>query len=161
MGRDLELVWPQWYVIRCPVRACTSSFAQPLSSCPSSQLWFLLVLRFLQPPSCPHAQTKSRLTVGLEDSEDLVSGNALDLGDTVRVTENDTDLGWGETSSGELEDLVGDLLRGGLGPRRLRTTVRESRGAHTLSFRVHSGGQQVPVRREAEQHTVPFWLAIR
>jgi hypothetical protein len=55
-----------------------------------------------------------RLTVGLEDSENLVSGNALDLGDTVRVTENDTDLGWGKTSSGKLEDLVGNLLWGGL-----------------------------------------------
>lgn len=116
---------------------------------------------FCAPSHIPHAQTKSRLTVGLEDSEDLVSGNALDLGDTVRVTENDTDLGWGETSSGELEDLVGNLLRGGLGPRRLRTTVRESRSAHTLSFRVHSGGQQVLKRRAVRQHTVPFWLAIR
>ena len=50
----------------------------------------------------------------LEDTEDLVAGDKLDLGNTVRVTENDTDLRWGETTTGELEDLVGDFLWGGL-----------------------------------------------
>lgn len=66
-------------------------------------------------------------TVGLQDPQDLVSGDEPDLGDPVRVPEDDSDLGRTETSSGELEDLVRDLLGGGLGPRRLGSSVRESR----------------------------------
>ena len=34
---------------------------------------------------------ESNRTVRLEDAEDLVAGNDLDLGDTVRVTEDLTD----------------------------------------------------------------------
>jgi len=103
----------------------------------------------------------ARLTVGLQDSENLVTGDELDLGDAVRVSEDDADLGRGETSSGELEDLVGDLLRGGLGPRRLGSSVRESRGAHALSFAVHSGGQTWWVCCMRTRRTVPFLRSIR
>jgi hypothetical protein len=66
-------------------------------------------------------------TVGLEDPQDLVSGDEPDLGDSVGVPEDYSDLGRTETPSSKLEDLVRDLLRGGLGPRGLRSSVRESR----------------------------------
>lgn len=72
-------------------------------------------------------ERRSKPTVGLQDPQDLVSGDEPDLGDSVRVPEDDSDLGRTETSSGELEDLVRDLLGGGLGPRRLGSSVRESR----------------------------------
>jgi hypothetical protein len=81
----------------------------------------------------------SPLTVGLQDSENLVSSHKLDLGDTVRVTEDDTDLGRGETTLGQLEDLVADLLGGGLGPRWLGTSVGEGRGGNALAGGVHAG----------------------
>lgn len=68
------------------------------------------------------------LTVGLQDSQDLVTSDELDLGDTVRVSQDDTDLRGAQTSSGKLEDLVTDFLRGGLGPRGLRPSVRKSGG---------------------------------
>lgn len=45
-------------------------------------------------------------TVHLEDTEDLVAGDAADLGDTVGVTEDDTDLGGSHTLTGELEDVL-------------------------------------------------------
>ena len=49
-----------------------------------------------------------------EDTEDLVAGDALDEGDAVGVTENDTDLRGGHTLLGELGDHVEDLeARGG------------------------------------------------
>lgn len=82
---------------------------------------------------------KARLTVGLQDPQNLVAGNALDLGNTLGVTEDDADLGRRKTSSGELEDLVADLLRGGLGPRGLRASVGESGGRHALALGVHTG----------------------
>ena len=116
-----------------------------------------------RPPCFVKGATIGR-TVGLEDSEDLVTGDRLDLGDAVRVSEDDADLGRRETSSSELEDLVGDLLRGGLGPRRLGSSVRESRGAHALSFAVHSGmsvGVSWKICQVAGVRTVPFWWSIR
>jgi hypothetical protein len=60
----------------------------------------------------------------------------LDLGNTVRVTENDTDLRRGGTLTGELGDLLNNLLGGGLQPRRGGSRVGESRGRNALSVAV-------------------------
>lgn len=60
----------------------------------------------------------------------------LNLGDAVRVSEDDTDLGWGSTLLGELADLVDDLLGGGLEPRRSSAGVWDGRGRYTLSIAV-------------------------
>jgi hypothetical protein len=47
----------------------------------------------------------------------------------MRVTEGNTDLGWGQALAGELDDLVDDFFVGGLGqPRRGSATVGESGG---------------------------------
>ena len=62
------------------------------------------------------AKAKTPRTVGLEDPQDFVSRNEFDLGNTVAVPEDDTDLGRGQTSSSEFEDLVRDFFRGGFGP---------------------------------------------
>jgi hypothetical protein len=72
------------------------------------------------------------LAARLEDTENLVAGDRLDLGDAVRVTEDNADLRRGDTALRELEDLLGDLLGGGLGPRRLRAAVGEGRSRDTL-----------------------------
>lgn len=47
---------------------------------------------------------------------------------TVRVTENDTNLRGGGALPGELADLVGDLLRGDLEPRRRSAGVGDRGG---------------------------------
>ena len=47
----------------------------------------------------------------------------LDLSDTVRVSEDDTDLRWGSTLLCELADLIHDLVGGGLQPRRRSSRV--------------------------------------
>lgn len=67
-------------------------------------------------------------TVGLENSEDLVASDDLDLGDTVRVTKDLTDLRRSGTLPGELADLLDDLLGSGLEPRRGVAAVRDGRG---------------------------------
>jgi hypothetical protein len=79
--------------------------------------------------STTSAFRQETLTVGLQDSQNLVTGDELDLGNTVRVSQDDTDLGGAQTSSGKLEDLVTDFLGGGLGPRRLRPSVRKGGGS--------------------------------
>lgn len=81
------------------------------------------------------------LTVGLQDSENLVTGDELDLGNTVRVSQDDTDLRGAQTSSGELEDLVTDFLGGGLGPRRLRPSVRKGGGSLRFGSSVTRDGE--------------------
>lgn len=90
------------------------------------------------PDSREHTDHTPKRTVGLQDSENLVTGDEPDLGDTVRVTEDDTDLGRRETALRELEDLVRNVLGRCLGPRRLGATVRQRRAADTLSGRVHA-----------------------
>ena len=73
-------------------------------------------------------------TLGLEDTEDLVTSDETNLGDTLGVTELDTDLRGGHTLTGELGDLLNNLLGGGLEPRRGGAAVRQSRGGDTLSL---------------------------
>ena len=46
----------------------------------------------------------------------------LNLGNTVRVPEDNTNLGWSQTLLGQLEDLVLDLVTGDLQPLRNRPT---------------------------------------
>jgi hypothetical protein len=55
-------------------------------------------------------------TVGLQDTKDLVTSNTLDLGNTVGVTENDTNLRRRQTLLSKLEDLLADFLGGSLDP---------------------------------------------
>jgi len=54
--------------------------------------------------------------VALQHSEDLVSGDKAHLGNSMRVTEGDTDLGWGETFAGEFDDMFDDFVGGRLEP---------------------------------------------
>ena len=55
-------------------------------------------------------------SLGLEDTEDLVSGETADLSDSVGIPEDDSDLGWAKTLLSHLDDLVLDLLGGHLLP---------------------------------------------
>lgn len=68
----------------------------------------------------------------LEDTEDLVTGHETDLGNTVRVTEGNTDLRGSKALAGEFNNLLDDFLRGCLEPRRGRPAVREGRGRWKL-----------------------------
>ena len=73
-------------------------------------------------------------TLRLEDTEDLVTGDETDLGNTLRVTELNTDLRGGHTLTGELDNLLDNLLGGGLEPRGGSAAVGQSRSGDTLSL---------------------------
>jgi hypothetical protein len=64
-------------------------------------------------------------SVGLEDTDDFVSGNVLDLGNSVGITEDDSNLRWRQTLLGELANLVNNLLSASLQPRGRGAAVRE------------------------------------
>ena len=66
--------------------------------------------------------------MSLQDPQDLVTRDEPHLGNPVRVTERDTDLGGGETLTGELGDLVDDVFGGGLEPVGGGATVGEGGG---------------------------------
>ena len=57
-------------------------------------------------------------TVRLEDTKDLVTSDKTDLGDTVRVTEGNTDLGGCKALASQLGDVLDDIVGGGLEPCR-------------------------------------------
>lgn len=52
------------------------------------------------------------------------------------VTEDDTDLGGSGTLTGQLGDLLDDLLGGGLEPSGSSAGVRDSRGRNALAVAV-------------------------
>lgn len=88
----------------------------------------------LDSPSSPSSQSlptdtaqtkKGQLTIGLEDPQDLVTGDTLNLSDTVTVTKDDTNLGRGDSLSRELEDVVLDLVRGDFEPFGSGALVRK------------------------------------
>lgn len=60
----------------------------------------------------------------------------LDLGDSVAVPQDDTDLRGSSTLPGQLADLVDDLLRGGLEPGRRGARVGDGGGRDTLALAV-------------------------
>lgn len=78
------------------------------------------------------------LTVGLQDSQNLVSSGNLDLRNSVGVSQEDTDLRGSQTLSSVLDDLLNDSVGGELEPRRSVSRVGDGGGAHSLSFAVHS-----------------------
>ena len=81
-------------------------------------------------------------TLGLQDTEDLVTGDEAHLRDTVRVTEGDTNLRRRQTLAGQLADVVDDILRGGLEPRRRSAAVGEGRGRYpTNNLRIGASMQ--------------------
>ena len=77
--------------------------------------------------------------VELQDAEDLGASGALDLGDTLVVTEDDTDLRRGEALLRVLEDVLLDVLGRGGHPLRRVALVGERRLGNPLALaRLHT-----------------------
>lgn len=73
-------------------------------------------------------------TAGLQDSHDLVTSDDTGLGNTVSISQQDTDLRWGQTLSGVLDDLLNDRLSGSLEPSWSISRVWNSRRGDTLTL---------------------------
>lgn len=73
-------------------------------------------------------------TVRLEDSQDLVAGDNLGLGNTVSVSQDNTNLRRSQTLSGVLDNLLNDLVRGQLEPRRSVSRVWKRGRGDTLTL---------------------------
>lgn len=88
------------------------------------------------------------------------TGHDLDLGNTVRITENDTDLGGSRALPGQLADLVDNLLRRGLEPRRRVARVGDGRARDTLALAMKTthGDWLLWCRRRRLDYRVSRWL---
>lgn len=73
-------------------------------------------------------------TVRLQDSENLVAGDNSGLGDSVGVSQDNTNLRWGQTLSGVLDDLLDNLVGRQLEPSWSVSRVWESRRGDTFSL---------------------------
>jgi hypothetical protein len=77
-------------------------------------------------------------TVGLEDTHNLLSSDRANLGDSVRITEDDTNLGGGKTLLGELADVLLNVGGRNLAPTGGSAFVRAGTLGDTLSWCVHA-----------------------
>lgn len=89
----------------------------------------------------------SKRTVGPQDTENLVTGHVLDLGNTGRVPELHADLRRRQALLRELADLVDDLLGRGLEPGGRGAAVGEGRGRHALAVSWRPRREQIRKRK--------------
>ena len=80
----------------------------------------------------------SSQALNLQDAQDFRTGDALHLGNTVEITKDDTDLGWGVALLCQLADLLGNLGNVRLAPSRCAGAVGERATGYTLAIRVHA-----------------------
>lgn len=73
-------------------------------------------------------------TVRLQDSQDLVTGNNSSLGNTVGISQDNTDLRWSQTLSGVLDDLLNNVVRSQLEPSWSVSRVWKSGGGNTFTL---------------------------
>jgi len=77
-------------------------------------------------------------TIGLQDTDQLVASDVSHLGNAVRVTKDNTDLGRGHSLLGKLANVLIDLSSSGLQPGRRGSSVWECRICNTLTTTVHA-----------------------
>ena len=77
-------------------------------------------------------------SISLQNTNNLLSGDRLDLRDAVGVTQNNPNLRRSETLLGKLADVIFDICSRNLVPRRRRSLVREGTLGDTLSGSMHT-----------------------
>ena len=91
----------------------------------------------------------SSQALNLQDSQDFRTGDALHLRDSVKITQDDANLGGRVALLGQLADLLSDLRNVLLAPSRCAGAVGEGAAGYTLAIRVHAahGGSVVGEKR--------------
>ena len=77
-------------------------------------------------------------TIDLQDSENFRSSHTTDLGDTVLISQNDTNLGRRRALLGQLDDLFGQITSRNLNPAWWSFSVWKASSRDTLTLGVHS-----------------------
>jgi hypothetical protein len=90
-------------------------------------------------------------TVGLQETNNLLSGDRLDLGDTIGITQDDTDLGGGQTLLCKLANVFFDIGSGNFQPGRRSAFVGAGTLGDTLSGSMHTTHGAVNERGEKSE----------
>ena len=70
-------------------------------------------MKVVQSPDTYKISIISR-TIGLQDTENLVTRHEANLGNTMAIPKSNTNLGGGKTLASKLGDVVNDIIRGRL-----------------------------------------------
>ena len=62
------------------------------------------------------ARKEDRRTLRFKNTQDLVARYETNLRDPMRVSEGNADLGWSQAFTGEFDDVVDNVFRGGFEP---------------------------------------------
>ena len=74
----------------------------------------------------------------LQDSEDFATSDALNLWDSVAISESNTNLGWHVSFLGELDDLINKVRGLNFHPAWWSLSVWQTSASNTLALGVHS-----------------------
>lgn len=74
------------------------------------------------------------ITGNLQDTKNFATSDVFNLGNSIRITKSDTNLGGGHTLLGELANLVDDFTGGDFQPRRRGPPVGKSGFGNTFTF---------------------------
>lgn len=99
-------------------------------------------------------------TVGLQDSQDLVTSDNLGLGNSVGISQDNTDLRRSQTLSGVLDDLLNDVIGRQLEPSWGVSRVRSSGGRNSFSLKlvgVYEGSNIFCVTLKLDPKNFKWW----
>ena len=100
-------------------------------------------------------------SLGLEDTKDLVSSDETDMGNTVTVSKDNTDLGRGQTLLGQLEDLILDILGCELQPGGDCAAIGEGGLGNTLAWCVHSTHDEVRLKPGKKKYLLKLNFSLQ
>lgn len=99
-------------------------------------------------------------TVGLQDSQDLVTSDNFGLRNSVSISQDNTDLRRSQTLSSVLDDLLNDVIGRQLEPSWGVSRVRSSGGRNSFSLKlvgVYKGSNIICVTLKLDPKNFKWW----
>lgn len=99
-------------------------------------------------------------TVGLQDSQDLITSDNFGLRNSVSISQDNTDLRRSQTLSGVLDDLLNDVIGRQLEPSWGVSRVRSSGGRNSFSLKlvgVYKGSNIICVTLKLDPKNFKWW----
>ena len=93
--------------------------------------------------------------IGFEDTNNLLSSYGTDLGNTIGITKDDSNLGRGESLLGELADMFLNVGRGDFKPAGWCALVRHGRFGDTLSWCMKTSHTEERTREDRVRIRLP------
>jgi len=92
-------------------------------------------------------------SIGLQQTDNLLSSDRFDLSNTIGVTKDDTNLRWSQTLLSKLAYMFFHIRSRNLQPRWRRTLVRECALGDTLSWTMQTTHTNITKTQQSSIHT--------